>query len=160
VQRWSLRLAVPLAALLVIAGYAQALGGIVPMGRKDPLARLLAVGLPDIVTALDGLRKANGAEAIVTTDYASTAWFAFYSAFPVVSVGEDYRWPDAKLAPTAPVALYVAEERRDLHARLAPCYGSIQPIASLERRREGIAIAHYRVWRLSAPKMATCGRMP
>ncbi len=160
VRRWSLRLAIPVASLLIGIGYAQALAGIVPMGRKDPLARLLAVGLPEVVTALDGLRKTAGADAIVTTDYASTAWLAFYSPFPIVSFGEDHRWPDAPPALSAAPALYVAEDRRDQHERLAGCFAGIEPLASIDRRRKGIAIAHYRVWRLSGPKVATCGRMP
>lgn len=163
VQRWSVRLAIPVAGLLIVVGYAQALAGIVPMGRKDPLARLLAVGLPEIVAELDSLRRSNGADAILTTDYASTSWFAFYSPFPVISFGEDYRWPDAKQTPAAQLALpalYVAEDRHDQHERLRACFASIQPIASLDRRRGGIAIAHYRVWRLSDPKTTSCGRMP
>ena len=160
VQRWSVRLAIPVAALLVIVGYAQALAGIVPMGRKDPLARLLAVGLPEVVTKLDRLRQANGAETIITTDYATTAWLAFYSPFKIASFGEDYRWPNAPLALSPASALYVAEDRRDLHAGLAACFASIQPLANIDRARKGIAIAHYRVWRLASPKTPSCGRMP
>lgn len=158
VQRWSVRLAIPVAALLVIVGYAQALAGIVPMGRKDPLARLLAVGFPEVVTKLAVLRQ--GGEAIVTTDYATTAWLAFYSPFKIVSFGEDYRWPNAALAASPASALYVAEDRRDLHGDLAACFASIRPLASIDRARNGIAIAHYRVWRLSSPKTSSCGRMP
>ncbi len=161
VQRWSVRFAIPVAAVFVFLGYAQALAGIVPMGRKDPLARLLAVGLPQVVTELDTLRKANGADAIVTTDYATTAWLTFYSPFKIISFGEDYRWPEAKLAPVshAPL-LYVAEDRRDLHQELAACFATIQPLVNLDRERKGIAIAHYRVWRLEGSKTASCGRMP
>jgi 4-amino-4-deoxy-L-arabinose transferase-like glycosyltransferase len=160
VRRWSLRLAIPVAAVLIAVGYAQALAGIVPMGRKDPLARLLAVGLPAIVADVDALRRSHGAETVITTDYATTAWLAFYSRFPVVSFGEDYRWPNLQPTATPAPALYVVEDRHDRHDALSACFASIQPLATLDRSRGGIAIAHYRVWRLAEPKTPTCGRMP
>lgn len=163
VALWSARLAVPVAVVLLVVGYGQALLGVVPMGRKDPLARLLAIGLPEVVQQIDGLRRATGAETLVTTDYASTGWFAFYSPFTIVSFGEDYRWPNSPAADSAVFrapALYVAEDRRDLHTRLASCFEQVQPLARIDRRRKGVAIAHYAVYRLSGPKLPACGRMP
>ncbi len=161
--QWSARLAIPVAAVLVVAGYAQALFGVVPMGRKDPLARLLAVGMPEVVEDLGALKTATGAEVILTTDYASTAWFAFYSPYPVASLGEDERWPNSPpltAAAFAEPALYIAEERRDLHALVAQSFAEVTPVARIDRQRHGIAIAHYVVYRVSSPKGASLGRMP
>jgi hypothetical protein len=163
VIRWSAKLAFPVAAVLVMAGYAQGLLGVVPMGRKDPLARLLAVGMPEVVRDLGDLKAANHAEVILTTDYASTAWFAFYSPFPVVSLGEDYRWPNSPpLAATAfaKPALYITEQRRDLHGVVAANFASVSPIARIDRKRHGIPIAHYVVYRVSGLKGPAAGRTP
>ena len=163
VVKWSAKLAIPVAAVLLLAGYAQALIGVVPMGRKDPLARLLAVGMPEVVQELGALKAAHGADAIITTDYASTAWFAFYSPFPVVSLGEDYRWPNAPplgAAVFARPALYITEERRDLHGLVAGAFTQMTEIAHFDRKRQGVPIAHYVVYRVSGPKGLAGGRIP
>ena len=163
--RWSARLAVPVAAVLLLAGYAQALIGVVPFGRKDPLARLLAVGLTDVTGKVEKLRVATGAAAILTTDYATTGWFAFYapSEAPVVDIGEDYRWPDAP-PPAVKLlerpALYVTEMRRDRHDLIAAHFGEVTEIARIDRERAGVPIAHYVVYRVGSLKGSPPGRMP
>ena len=163
VVHWSAKLAIPVAAVLLLAGYAQALIGVVPMGRKDPLARLLAVGMPEVVGDLGSLKTANGADTILTTDYATTAWFAFYSRYRIVSLGEEYRWPDAPPATAATFAkpaLYITEERRDLHGLVARAFTQVTEIARFDRRRQGVPIAHYVVYRVSGPKDLVLGRIP
>jgi 4-amino-4-deoxy-L-arabinose transferase-like glycosyltransferase len=158
--RWSSRLAVPVAAVLLIAGYAQALFGVVTLGRKDPLARLLAVGLPQVVERLDTLRTDDG--AVLTTDYASTGWFAFYGHYPVAALGEDYRWPNAAAAPASlcdKSCLYVSEIRRDRHDLVAAAFADVKEIARFDRERQGVAVAHYIVYRAKGPKGAF-GRLP
>jgi len=159
VAHWSKRLAIPVASVLLAAAYAQTLVGIVPMGRKDPLARLLAVGFPEVATRLEGFR----AGAILTTDYASTAWFTFYTRTPVVQIGEDYRWPNAP-SPSAALfdspALYVSETRRDRHDIVAAHFVQVQEIARIDRERKGVAIAHYVVYRVSGLKGPPPGRLP
>ena len=163
--RWSKRLAVPVAAVLLLAGYAQALLGVVPFGRKDPLARLLAVGLPEVTEKVEQLRLAAGADAILTTDYATTGWFAFYApgTAPVIGVGEDYRWPDAPAVSAAlfkAPALYVTELRRDRRETIAAHFGEVTEIARIDRERQGVPIAHYAVYRVSGLKGAPPGRIP
>ena len=158
---WSKRLALPVAGVLLAAAYAQALIGVVPMGRKDPLARLLAVGFPEVSENVDALRLSTGADAILTTEYASTAWFAFYGPGPVVQIGEDYRWPDAPVPPASLFAhpvLYVSEVRHDRHDLIAAHFAQVREIARIDRTREGIPIAHYVVYRVSGGGPA--GRMP
>ncbi len=161
--KWSAKLAIPVAAVLLVVGYAQALLGVVPMGRKDPLARLLAVGMPEVVAELGSLKTAGRAEVILTTDYASTAWFAFYSSYPVASLGEDERWPNTvplEASAYQRPALYITEERRDLHALVATAFAEVTPVARIDRKRHGIAIAHYIVYRVRGPKSPSLGRMP
>jgi 4-amino-4-deoxy-L-arabinose transferase-like glycosyltransferase len=161
--QWSNRLAIPVAAVLVVAGYAQGLLGVIPFGRKDPLARLLAVGMPEVVQELGAVKRVAGATTILTTDYASTSWFAYYSPYPVVSLGEEYRWPNSPpLGPSAfaKPALYIAEQRRDLHTVVAASFAEVIEIARIDRERHGVPIAHYVVYRVSGPKRADLGRMP
>lgn len=161
--RWSAKLAVPVAALLLIAAYAQALFGVVPMGRKDPLARLLAVGFPQVADKVEALRLSAHADAVLTSDYASTAWFAFYGPGPVVQIGEEYRWPGAPAASAALYArpvLYVSEDRRDRHDLVAMHFAQVVEIARIDRERKGVAIAHYVVYRVSGLKGAPVGRIP
>jgi len=174
VVEWSAKLAVPVAAVLLFAGYAQALLGVVPMGRKDPLARLLAVGMPEVVDELGKLRDKAGADLVVTTDYAQTSWFAFYSPYPVVSLGEDYRWPNSPpLAAThyAKPALYITElplnlkkEKQDKFAaalaKVTAAFAEVTEVARIDRRRRGVPVVHYIVYRVGSPKQAALGRMP
>ena len=163
VQRWSKRLAVPVAAVLLVAAYAQALFAVVPMGRKDPLARLLAVGFPEVAAKVETLRLAAHADALLTTDYASTGWFAFYGPGPVVQIGEDYRWsgaPVAKASLFAGPALYVSEVRRDRRDLIGAHFSQVTEIARIDRERKGVAIAHYVVYRVSGLKGAPMGRIP
>jgi hypothetical protein len=162
---WSARLAVPIAVLLLFCGYAQALLGVVPMGRKDPLARLLAFGLPEVTSKVQALRIATHSDAIVTTDYASTAWFAFYAPqqTPVVQIGEEYRWPNAPIPQAslfAKTALYVTEVRRDRHDLLTAHFTQVGEIARFDREREGVAVAHYVVYRIGGLKGAPVGHLP
>lgn len=163
VIRWSKRLAVPVAAVLLVAAYAQALAGVVAMGRKDPLARLLAVGFPEVAAKVEALKLSAHAGAVLTTDYASTAWFAFYGSGPVVQIGEDYRWPQAPAATAALYArpaLYVSEERRDNRDLIAAHFVQVVEIARIDRDRQGVPVARYVVYRVSGPKGAPVGRIP
>jgi len=163
VAHWSRQLAIPVACVLLAAAYAQALLGVVPMGRKDPLARLLAVGFPEVTTKLAGFRAGALADAILTTDYASTAWFSFYTRTPIVQIGEDYRWPDAP-SPSGSLfdrpALYVSEIRRDRRDLVAAHFVEVREVARIDRERKGVAIAHYVIYRVSGLKGAPPGRMP
>jgi len=163
VVRWSKRLAVPVAAVLLAAAYAQAFFGVVPMGRKDPLARLLAVGFPDVTKKVEALRLSSHTDVLLTTDYASTAWFAFYGPGPVVQVGEEYRWSNAPVAAAslfARPALYVSEARWDRHDLIAAHFAHVVEIARIDRERKGVVIAHYVVYRVSGLKGAAVGRIP
>ncbi len=165
VWRASRLLAVPVALVLLLAVYAQALFGVVPMGRSDPLARLLAVGFGDVTGAIEQARRQTGAAAVVTTDYESTAWFAFYlpHSVPVIQAGEVQRYPDAPAAAPALLSrplLYVVETRLDKHAALAADFADIRPVLRFDRRREGVPIAHYIVYRLAGWRGTALGRMP
>lgn len=167
IKAWSARATVPVAVMILIAAYVQALIGVIPLGRKDPLARLLAVGMPQVATRIENLRTAEHAGAVLTTDYATAGWMSFYlpRATPVALVGEDFRFPDRPgLKPPASV-LYVCEDRQsrlglDKRDFIAAQFAQVTEIASIDRRRKGVAIAHYTVYRATGPKVTTIGRLP
>jgi 4-amino-4-deoxy-L-arabinose transferase-like glycosyltransferase len=165
VWRFSRMLATPAAAVMLVAIYAQALFGVIPFGRSDPLARLLAVGVDGVMNRIASNADANHAAAIVTTDYASTAWFSFYgtTGLPVIQANEEYRYLDAATPPPALLKrplIYVVEQRLDKHGLLAASFGSVREVARFDRLRHGVPIAHYVVYRLEGWKGAALGRMP
>ncbi|MBL6853982.1 MAG: glycosyltransferase family 39 protein [Alphaproteobacteria bacterium] len=164
VWRVSRAAAVPVAAALLIAVYTQALFGVIPFGRSDPLARLLAVGMDDVAAGIDANAAKHHARALLTTDYATTAWLKFYRPdAEVVHIGEDYRYPEAP-APSralfASPALYVVELRLDKHALIARHFSHVTEIARIDRRRRGIPIAHYVLYEVAGPMGVPAGRMP
>ena len=164
IWRFSRAAAVPVAALLLAAVYAQALFGVIPFGRSDPLARLLAVGMDDVAAAIDTAATQHHARALLTTDYATTSWLKFYRPNDaVVHVGEDYRYADAP--PPSPAllsapAVYVVELRLDKHALIAKHFGHVAEIGRIDRMRRGVPIAHYVLYAATGPHGAPAGRMP
>ncbi|MEJ1968077.1 MAG: glycosyltransferase family 39 protein [Rhizomicrobium sp.] len=157
--------AVPVAAVLLVAVYAQALLGVVPLGRSDPLARLLAVGMDGVAAKIGTALADNAAAAIVTTDYASTAWFAFYLPGhpPVIQANESQRYADSTTPDAALLSrplLYVVESRLDKHAELAAQFREIRNIGSFDRLRHGVPIARYTMYRLTGWRGTRFGRQP
>jgi hypothetical protein len=75
--------------------------------------------------------------AILTTDYETTAWFAFYGHVPVVQVNEPQRGLGGPLGKGPFV--YVAEQGRDRHG----LFKSAKPLAAVLRTRAGVQIASY-----------------
>jgi 4-amino-4-deoxy-L-arabinose transferase-like glycosyltransferase len=165
VWRLSRRLAIPVAAILLVGVYAQALFGLVPLGRSDPLARLLAVGMPDVTKNIEQLAAQDHALAILTTDYASTAWFSFYlpSHPTIVQLNEERRYPDAPRADIdllSRTLLYVVETRLDRQDVVAAHFSKVTAIARVDRLRRGVAIAHYVIYRVEGFHGAPLGRLP
>jgi 4-amino-4-deoxy-L-arabinose transferase-like glycosyltransferase len=158
------RAAAPVAAAVLMLAYLQALFGILPIGRSDPLSRLLGVGLEDVAANVDTTRARSGAGAILTSDYASTAWFGFYlpSHAPIVATSESERWTFARTAPRTLLAgplLYVAEARLDRHSVLAAQFTRIVPLGQIDRKRGGVVIAQYNLYRVSGFHGAAFGHM-
>lgn len=163
--RFSRTLAVPLAATMLVLAYAQALFGIVAIGRSDPLSRLLAIGFPDVTAGI--MRDANktDAGAILTTDYETTGWLDFYLdlELPVIALGEPYRWQMAPEAPAALLArplLYVVEQKNDRAGFVRTQFAAVTRIDEIERRRGPSLIARYEIYRVQGLRGAPAGRIP
>jgi hypothetical protein len=160
-RKWSALLAIPVAFVLLVACYAQALFGLIPLGRQDPFARLLGVGFGGVTQEIEQERK--GAVAIVTTDYATTAWFAYYTHLPVIQLNEDDRWLSALRAPVALLhqpLLYVTEPNRNRRDLVATHFGTVSQPSTLIRARNGVPVGRYMVYQLNGFHGPALGREP
>jgi len=128
-----IRFTATVAAVMLAVCYAQVLFDAVPLGRKDPGSRLLAYGMDDVVRQIELVRPA----AVLTTDYATTAWLSFYGHVPVIQVNEPQRGLGGPI-PSGRL-VYVAEQERDRHQLLK----SATPLPPIVRRRGGVEVARY-----------------
>jgi 4-amino-4-deoxy-L-arabinose transferase-like glycosyltransferase len=161
--KWSQFLAIPAAIILLSAGYAQALFAPIPLGRADPFARLLGVGFEDVARQIDRDRMTTGAVAIVTTDYAMTAWLAYFTKRPVIQINEDNRWlaaPRATAQMLRGPLLYVVEQARDRRSVVATHFGTLSPLPPITRSHDGVTIATYLTYRVGGYRGAPVGRVP
>lgn len=151
---WSNKLAVPIGLAIVAGIELQAIFGIVPLGRIDPTARALGAGWRELGPQIDGLRREIGAPVVLTSNHDLAGWLAFYlpSRPPVVQLTERFRWvnepspsPELLKGPL----LYVCAPWEAGFAKQR--YKIIAEIASVVRRRNGVAIDRYSVYRVAEP---------
>jgi len=153
--RLSNRLAIPVAAAMVVLIYAQALWGVIPRVR-DPVSRLLAFGMDRVVADIESLRARDHAVALLTTNYALTGWLAFYMRdVPVVQLNERDRYlneppqpPDLFQKPL----LYVSQIRNDQASWLSNRFVHVVPLAHIARYRNGATIDEYAVYSVDGLK--------
>ncbi|HWX89070.1 MAG TPA: glycosyltransferase family 39 protein, partial [Rhizomicrobium sp.] len=151
-------IAAPLALVLLLAVYVQALFALVPL-RKDPLARVLGRDFAPIGAVAGAMVKAHLADAILTTDYETTAWLRFTQpGVKVVQLNELQRYENAPAASPALLngrLLYLAEFRRDQHQLVQQSFAytgfptQLQTPSSL-----------YMIYPVGRPKSSPIGRMP
>ncbi len=126
-SRWLSFAATPVAALMLLMTYNQA-ARLYPIPlNNDPLARLLGRNFAPIGDVVGAISKARLADAILTTDYQTTAWLRFNQPqVKVIQVTQTQRYPDA---PPADAKLlrgrlfYLTELRRDRHRELRKDFG-------------------------------------
>jgi 4-amino-4-deoxy-L-arabinose transferase-like glycosyltransferase len=163
-RKWCSRLAAPVAAGILILIYAQALTGFIPLGSRDPLARLIGVGFRPVADSLVGAARVAHAGAILTTDYETTAWLRFYEpGLKVVQLGETYRYPAAPMPEAALMRaplLYFVEGKRDQSARLRKYFSSVLLATQLRIGRADSQTALYEIYLVDMPKGPVPGRMP
>jgi 4-amino-4-deoxy-L-arabinose transferase-like glycosyltransferase len=154
---WSRRLAAPVALGMIGIIYAQAVFGIIPLGGIDPTARQLGTGWRAVGTEVDAFRRAHGARAVLTTGYALTGWLSFYlpSRPPVVQLNERIRWISAP-APEPELfrgpLLYVCEAGCGGTDLVRDRFESVQEVVRIPRRRRGVEIETYTVYRVQGPR--------
>lgn len=156
--RWLSFAAAPLAALLLLLTYAQAQFGVIPL-KKDPLARILGRNFQPVGDVVQALVQAHIADAILTTDYETTAWLRFnHPAVKVIQINEPQRYI---WAPAADGALlkgrlyYLAETRRDRRLELSAFFASVGVPTQLQS-----PAALYNLYQVGQPKSSLLGKIP
>ena len=150
--RWSARAATPMALVMTGVIYAQAVFGIIPVVR-EPISRMLAIGIGRVTDDIEVLRAQNNAKAILTTSYEMRGWLSFYlpTKPPVIQVNERFRWLNEPL-PAADTfkgpLLYVTQIRNDQSEMLAKRFREVTPLAHIGRYRNGATFDEYRVYRV------------
>jgi len=156
IASWSQHLAVPVGLGVAACIYLQAVVGILPLGRIDPTARLLGAGWKELGAKMDELRVRLGAPVVLTTDYGTTGWLAFYlpSHPPVEQINGRIRFVDA---PQPDPALF---RGTSMYVCLSPCdalglvrqrFEKVELAARLPRTRHGVTITEYQVYSLTGP---------
>jgi hypothetical protein len=146
---FSRRSAVGTGVVMFVALALQATFGLFPL-RRDPTARMLAVGWRELASDIEALRARLGANSIITMNYGLASWLAFYlpPQTPVVQINERIRWvnmPEPDRALFAGRVLYLGDENIDPTGMLQARYGRVEPVGRLSRERRGVPIATYRV---------------
>ena len=159
IAMWARRLAAPVGIGLALAVYLQALFGVIPMGRMDPTARALGAGWPALATEIDHLRRQLGAPIILTLDYGLTSWLAFYlsSKPPVEQINGRICWVDAPVPdPTLfqGSMMFVCRVICHEFALVLARFEIVEPVETLIRRRNGVEIDRYQIYRLRGPTRA------
>jgi 4-amino-4-deoxy-L-arabinose transferase-like glycosyltransferase len=156
-------LAIPIAALILVFVYAQALFAVVP--KRDPIGRLTAFGIGPVMDVVRDTAAAQGAHAIVTTSYATTGWLAFYlkPKMPIVQINEDFRWlaaPKADPALANGPLLFVTMQGDKMMPVVASRFAQIQHVGEIDRRRHGVLIEKYDLYRVTGFRGGMLGRTP
>ena len=138
----------------MVLAFVQAETGFLPLGAADPTARL--EGFRDLALDLDARARAEGAPYVLTQGYALTSLMRFYGdpSVAVVQPEQRIRWifepsPPESLFAAPGLALAEAGRRYDLILKMR--YRSVEPLGALERRRAGLPIEAYELYRVADP---------
>ena len=158
-------LALPAASLILLVVYAQAATGFLPLGYRDPLARMTAIGIAPVAKGISSLAMRDHAYAIMTSNYVLTCWLAFYinPRRPVIDITEDYRWlaaPRADKSALSGPLLYVTQHPATESSAVKGHFSSIKFETVLTRYRNGIPLDKFYVYVLSGFHGGPVGRIP
>ena len=157
-------LALPTAAIILFAVYAQAATGFLHWGHRDPIARMTAVAIAPVTKDISAIAARDHAAAIVTSNYVMTGWLAFYldPKLPVIQVTEDYRWlsaPHADGRILAQPLLFVTQHPLSEQPTIADHFSTIKFERALTRTRNGLAVDKFYVFELTGFHGAPIGRI-
>lgn len=150
--------AVPLGLMLTALVYVQAMFAPLPVaGRSDPTA--LLAGWRQLSADVTDAARREKAAFVLTQGYALTGLLKAYvpSDLPVTQYNERYRWAyDATVREPdhGAVGLYVVEERRSNDTGPRPRFEASTEVARIERRRRGVTLEAYVIYKLERPKGA------
>jgi len=163
--RPSRKLALPVAICVLVIVYAQAFTGMMPLGDRDPIERMTAIGITPVAQQIAAIAQRNNDAAVVTTKYVMTGWLSFYIRphLPILQVSEDYRWlssPRAGLDVLHKSLLYVTQHPDHELALVADHFSDISFVTVLNRSRNGVVIDKLFVYSLSGFRGNAVGRLP
>ncbi|MFZ2031875.1 MAG: glycosyltransferase family 39 protein [Vitreimonas sp.] len=150
--RWAHRLAVPVALFLAAFVYAQALFGVIPL-RRDPTARLLGGGWPELAQSIDAMRARAGAQVLLTTDYTLASALTYYlpSHAPAEQMNDRVRWSNEPQPPAALFTqqmLYVCKAPCKYESQLRNRFVEVELLGAAPRTRRGVVVERYSVYRV------------
>jgi 4-amino-4-deoxy-L-arabinose transferase-like glycosyltransferase len=156
--RWSRRLALPVGLLVAALAFQQALLGLIPTGRTDPVGRVLAYGWTDVAGKIDAARRSSGAAAVVSTDYQVLGWLAFYlpPQTQVFQLNERIRWeagPQPSSETLSQPLLYVCKADCPELDALRKAFSSVELVRTIDRNRKGVTLSTYSLYRIASPTM-------
>ncbi|MEY4708778.1 MAG: hypothetical protein RJB58_2501 [Pseudomonadota bacterium] len=158
-SRWLSFAAAPLAALLLLITYNQAARWYPIPLNNDPLARLLGRNFAPIGDVVGAISKARLADAILTTDYQTTAWLRFNQPqVKVIQVTETQRYPQAPAADAKLLQgrlFYLAELRRDRHREVRSSFD----YTGFPTQLQGPGTL-YVLYPVGKPRSSKIGKMP
>ncbi len=164
--------ACPLAGVFLLTAYAQALLAPLPL-RKDPVAGLLGRDFAPAASVAAALVHAHLADAVLTTDYETTAWLRFTQpGVKVIQITEPQRFADTPSPPPALLQgrlIYLTEFRRDQHQLVQADFAYTGFPTQLQSRfgyymghtvELGAPVSLYMIYPVARPKSAQIGKMP
>lgn len=158
-SRWLSFAAAPLAALLLLITYNQAARWYPIPLNNDPLARLLGRNFAPIGDVVGAISKARLADAILTTDYQTTAWLRFNQPqVKVIQVTETQRYPQAPAADAKLLQgrlFYLVELPRDRHREVRSSFG----YTGFPTQLQGPGTL-YVLYPVGKPRSSKIGKMP
>ena len=150
------RLSAPVGLSLAAFAFIQAALAIIPIGKGDPVARILAYGMKPAAARLDALRVKAGATMFLTTDYTMRAWLSCYlpKGAAVEQIPERIRWvdapaPDAK-ALTGPM-IYVCKDECAYLDGVRRTFQQVEYLETVTRERGGRVVGRYSAYRVDHP---------
>lgn len=165
IERISRALVFPVALLILGLAYGQAFFGVFPIGTRDPIARMTAIGFAPVARLIAADASRIGARAILTTNYSMTGWLAFYAhtSVDIVQIVDERRFlssPPADRDALSGTVLYVtARPDRELPA-VREHFSQVSALKTLDRTRNGNWVSSVYLFTVSGFHGATAGRVP
>lgn len=157
--------AIPFAGIILAVSYAQAFFGLLPMGLSDPVARMTGVGFEPVAAEIAGYAARNHVRAIITTNYATTAWLRFYERprLPIIQISDGIRFlssPRATMGALDGNLLYVTERSREALPAVLAHFSIAEFSGSVVRTRNGHPIDAFALFTVSGLYGPPPGRAP
>lgn len=157
--------ALPIAGVILAVAYLQAFFGVLPMGRSDPIARMIGVGFRPVAAEIAAHAAKIHARAIVTTNYPTTAWLRFYesSPLPVIQISDDDRFLSSPRATGTSFdgnLLYVTQNAKRELSTVRAHFSTAVFSSIVVRSRNGHPIDSFAIYAVRGFRGPPSGRLP